>query len=86
MTFNEFSLDIERALLPVNGERDKIAYVVLGSDVTTHNAISAICGTQEELANMLCIRMVENQQFADAVEAAWMTYKMYTMNNNNSNN
>ncbi len=86
MTFNEFSLYIERTLIPVNGERDKIAYIVLASDVETHNAISAISGTPNELANMLCIRMVENQNFADAVEAAWMTYKMYTMNNNNSNN
>lgn len=86
MTFNEFSVDIERALIPVNGERDKIAYIVLASDVETHNAINALCGTPNELANMLCIRMVENRLFADAVEAAWMTYKMYNMNNNNSNN
>jgi len=86
MTFNEFSREIERALIPVNGERDKIAYVVLGQDVDTKNAFNAVCGTPQELANMLCLRMIENEQFANAVEAAWMTYKMWQENQSQSRN
>lgn len=85
MTFNEFSTAIERAFIPVNGERDKIAYLFLGSDVVNHSAINATCGTVEELANMICIRMCENEQFANAVEAAWSTYILYKQTQSRSN-
>jgi len=86
MTFNEFSREIERALIPVNGERDKIAYVILGQDVVTKSAFTAVCGTPQELANMLCLRMLENEQFANAVEAAWMTYCMWKETQSQSRN
>ena len=85
MTFKEFSESIERAFIPVNGERDKIAFMFLACDTNLYESIAAVNGTQEELANMIALKMCENQFFADSVEAAWSTYTLWKQTQSRSN-